>query len=156
MSHKTSPNGSPASKQTSRQIPDLTASIVTQQSGKNKWTPFLSVNQVGEGYFKGEDKDGNTTIVQTHAAYAVATGQPSSANDKRIPDLLIYYEVEEDGDRFWVEILAAWKGKDGYFTGKNADGHSVVIQTREAKEASFKNRKPRRIAAVNFNAETLT
>ena len=108
--------------------PDLTAFIVTPTDGKSLWGSYFTAFAVNEGYFKGEDEDGNTIIVQTLTAKTALTGQ--RATEKRWPDLYIYIETIENGEKIWTEILVVWKGQSGYFTGKLKDGRSVVIQPK--------------------------
>lgn len=137
---------------TRRRKADMTASLVVPNpDGKPQWQYYFAVWEVKDGYFKGTDKDGNTIIVQTKAAKDAITGQQD--NGKRRPDLFIHIEGEdEQGNKVWDEILVAWQSKNGNFLAKNEDGHDIVIQPREIKEAAFKKRAPKRMAAIDFDA----
>lgn len=143
-----------AFRQSSKNLPDLSASMVTEQDGKNVWDKYFAVSCIAEGYFKGLDHEGNTLIVQTREAKQLQQGDDGvDASDTRLPDLFVYREEEGDTGTVWTEVLVAWKGKkDGYFTATNEDGHDIVIQTKAAREANFKQRKARQIAPVNFSA----
>lgn len=130
--------------------PDLTASIITIQNGKNVWENYFSVSAVKKGYFKGEDVNGQIIIVQTLEAKLEQEGRQPTG--KHLPDLYIYLETLEEGGKVWTEILVAWQGKkQGYFTGKDNDGNSVVIQTRDVKEAYLKQRPQKRVTPVDLD-----
>ena len=140
----------PESESVGAMHPDLTASLVTEQDGKKVWRSLFEVNLVKVGYYKGLDSDDNTIIVETQEAKFAQREQTPSPKS---PALYIYREAEVDGETTWIEILVAWRGKkDGYFTGKTAEGHSVVIQTAQAKAASFEH-KPKRITPVDLSPE---
>jgi len=129
--------------------PDLSASIVTVQDGKNIWEDYFSVSAIKAGYFKGEDINGQTVIVQT--LDAKLEQEVRQATGKKLPDLYIYLETLEEGEKVWTEILVAWQGKkQGYFTGKNSDGNSVVIQTRAVKESYLKQLPLKRVTPVDL------
>lgn len=132
-----------------RPQPDITASlIIKDESGKSHWQPYFSVFDDGEGFFKGKDIDGNTILVLNREAKDAITGTPPNPSKKR-PDLFIFIEAEdENGEPIWDEILVSWKGrKDGTFKTQNAEGHDIILQTREAKEAALAKTSTKRIAA---------
>jgi hypothetical protein len=132
--------------------PDLSADTITKLDGKSIWEAYFAVWIVREGYFKGVDVNGQTIIVQTLAAKLKQEGREASGN--RLPDLYTYLETIEDGEKVWTEDCVLWKSKkEGYFTGKNADGVDVVVQTREAKEALSGKRKPKQVKAIDLDAE---
>lgn len=132
--------------------PDLTADVITQQDGKSVWEAFFAVWAVKAGYFKGVDVNGQTIVAQTlEAKLALEEREPSS---RRLPDLYVYLETIEDGEKVWTEILVAWKGKkDGIFTGKGNDGNDVVIRTKEAKAALSVKRKPKQVKVLDLDDE---
>ncbi|TDF41294.1 hypothetical protein EYS14_00065 [Alteromonadaceae bacterium M269] len=137
-----------------RRKADMTASLVIPNpDGKPDWQQYFAVwEQPKDGCFKGRDKDDNSIVVMTREAVDAITGYQGDDNKKR-PDLFIYIEVTEDGETFLDEVLVAWKGKKtGIFKTQNEEGHDIVIHTREAKEATFKNRPRKRMAAINFDA----
>lgn len=130
--------------------PDLTADLVIQQDGKSIWEAFFAVWAVKVGYFKGVDVNGQTIVVQTLEAKLALEERESSS--RRLPDLYVYLENMEDGEKVWTEILVAWKGKkDGIFTGKDNDGNDVVIRTKEAKAALSVKRKPKQVKALDLD-----
>ncbi|TDF37174.1 hypothetical protein EYS14_13520 [Alteromonadaceae bacterium M269] len=146
---------------TKRRKADMTASLVIpQDEGKPEWQHYFAVWLVKDGYYKGVDNDGNTIIVQTRAAKDAMTGQKDSGptnTKRRRPDLFIHIEGEdEQGEKVWDEILVAWKSRNGNFLTKNDEGHDIVIQPREVKEAAFKHRAPKRIAAIDLDADPNT
>ncbi len=133
--------------------PDMSASFVTSEGDKKVWSEYFAVWLIKEGYYKGEDKDGNTIIVQTRTARDVITGQQDTPSNKRRPDLFIHIETEEDGEKLWDEILVAWKSKNGNYLAQNEDGQDIVIQTRETKEALFKRFQQKQIAPVDLDID---
>lgn len=134
--------------------PDLNFSLITKEDGKDSWEPYVSADFVKEGYYKGMDDEGNTIIVQTLKAkndVLIAHGY-TPPNTKRPPDLYIYIEdIAEGGEKVWTDAFVVWKGKkDGYFTGKHADGRDIVGTTREAREANLKQRQTQ-VAPVDLD-----
>ncbi len=136
-----------------RRKPDMSASFVTLEGDKKIWSKYFSVWLIKEGYYKGEDNNGNTIIVQTRAAKDAITGQQDTSSNKRRPDLFIHIETEEDGEKLWDEILVAWKSKNGNYLAQNEDGQDIVIQPRETKEALFKRFKQKRVAPVDLGID---
>lgn len=138
-------------------LSDLNASIVTEENGRKQWHSLFTADKTIDGYFMGKDKDGNAIVVQTREAKSHwLSQQGDELKGNRLPDLFIYLEEEEDHEKIWTEILVAWKGKKaGYYTTRNAEGQSVVIQTREAAEANLTNRHAYRMAAVDLEAQAL-
>lgn len=137
---------------TRRRKADLTASLVIpRETGKAEWQHYFALWGVKEGFYKGKDTDGNTIVAMTKAAKDAISGQKD--NGKKRPDLFIHIEGEdEQGSTVWDEILVAWLSKKGNFLTKNDDGIDIVIQPREVKEAAFKNRAPKRMAAIDLDA----
>lgn len=136
-----------------RRKADMSASFVTPEGDRQVWSKYFSVWLIKEGYYKGEDKDGNTIIVQTRAARDLITGQQDTPDNKRRPDLFIYIETEEEDEKFWDEILVAWQSKNGNYLAQNEDGQDIVIQHRETKEALFKRFKQKRVAPVDLDID---
>lgn len=135
--------------------PDLTAKVVSKDGDKAIWSQLFAVwKGKQDGYFKGKDKDGHTIIVQTLDAKNALLEQQGMQplTSARSPDLFIYREDVEDGEKIWTQILVAWTGKkDGYFTGKDADGNDVVMQTREAKDAALKRQPVKQAVPVDLD-----
>lgn len=133
-----------------RRAADLIASLVIpQETGKAEWQRYFSLWLMKDGFYKGTDEDGNTIVAMTKAAKDAISGQKD--NGKKRPDLFIHIEGEdEQGNTVWDEILVAWQSKNGNFLTKNEDGYDIVIQPREVKEAAFKTRTPKRMAAIDF------
>jgi len=131
--------------------PDLTANIIREQDGKSIWDAFYTASHIKKGYSKGEDIHGRTIIVETLAAKLEREGkQPSGKNQ---PELYVYVETIENGEKVWNSLAVAWNGKKaGVFTGKTTDGESLVMQTKEAIEALSVKRQPKAIKAIDLDS----
>ncbi|WP_133471335.1 hypothetical protein [Paraglaciecola marina] len=137
-----------------RRPADLTASLlIPKEGGKPDWQHYFALWLVKEGFYKGKDKDGNTIIAMTKAAKDAISGQKN--NGKKRPDLFIHIEGEdEQGEKIWDEILAAWKSRNGNYLTENEDGIKIVIQPREAKETLLKKFARKRMAAIDLTPAT--
>lgn len=78
------------------------------------------------------------------------TEQPTHKPSK--PDYEINIVTEENGKSYWQKTGAVWDNGNGYLTGKIGD-QSVVLQSREAKEALMKMRAEKQAVPTELKQE---